>query len=85
MDDLKKLLLQNFIKPLKFRFLIDSLDGTPDTPTETFYNELHATYSKFQVTIPTGLLLYGPPGTGKTFIARKLAEELGAGFIQKSV
>ena len=31
------------------------------------------------------MLLYGPPGTGKTFITKKLAEELGCGFISKNM
>lgn len=46
---------------------------------------MHEEYEKFKVSIPTGLLFYGPPGTGKTFITKKLAEELHAGFVQKSV
>lgn len=31
------------------------------------------------------MLFYGPPGTGKTFITKKLAEELGCGFIAKNM
>ncbi len=31
------------------------------------------------------MLFYGPPGTGKTFITKKLAEELGCGFISKNM
>jgi SpoVK/Ycf46/Vps4 family AAA+-type ATPase len=32
-----------------------------------------------------GLLLYGPPGCGKGFIARALAGELGASFVEVSI
>lgn len=47
--------------------------------------KLYAEYEKFKISIPTGMLFYGPPGTGKTFITKKLAEELGCGFISKNM
>lgn len=100
MDDLKKELAESFVAPLKFKFLVERLsgespesaDGAPapeaseaDRKKAELYKKLHAEYEKFKVSIPTGLLFYGPPGTGKTYVTKKLAEELGAGFIEKSV
>ena len=46
---------------------------------------MHSAYQKLKVNIPTWLLMYGPPGTWKTFISKKLAQELDAGFIAKSM
>ena len=58
---------------------------TDEEKKEKMLVDLYASYEKFQVSIPTGMLFYGPPGTGKTFLTKKLAEELGAGLITKSV
>ena len=33
-------------------------------------------FAKFDLSLPTGVLLYGPPGTGKTLLARATAESL---------
>jgi len=66
----------------------DTTDIRPETDEEKrekMLVDLYANYEKFKVGIPTGMLLYGPPGTGKTFLTKKLAQELGAGLIRKSV
>lgn len=39
-------------------------------------------YARFNLAIPNGVLFYGPTGCGKTFMAQKLAEELGFSFIE---
>ena len=106
MDSLKDELKDSFIKPLKFKFLIEKLRkekelNTTKNETEKLEKEinilpsgekknellerLYTEYEKFKISIPTGMLFYGPPGTGKTFITKKLAEELGCGFISKNM
>jgi len=90
MQDLKKELSESFINPLKFKFFIQKLKqqtpigNTPDEKTKVML-QMYEKYEKFGVSIPTGLLFYGPPWTGKTFLTKKLAEELEAGIIIKSV
>jgi len=88
MNQLKDDLRENFIKPLKFKFLVEKLEKEwikDDDEKSKIYKQIHDAYKKFDVTIPTGMLFYGPPGTGKTFITKKLAQELWAGLIKKSV
>lgn len=96
MQKLKDELKDGFIRPLQFLFLVKDLKqkyenmppeeiDTPEEKKEKMLVDLYETYQKFQVAIPTGLLFYWPPGTGKTFITKKLAEELWAWLIKKSV
>ena len=121
MDYLKKELSESFIKPLRFKFLIERLrkasesppdkgggspvsvangglasekseqtplpplSGGQETKNTALLERLYTEYEKFKISIPTGMLFYGPPGTGKTFITKKLAEELGCGFISKNM
>jgi len=94
LEDLKQELKESFINPLKFKFLVEKLETSPQPSPlggegvldkNTLYLKLHSAYEKLKVSIPTGLLMYGPPGTGKTFLAKKLAQELWAGFINKSM
>ncbi len=41
-------------------------------------------FKRYGIEIPNGMLMYGPPGCGKTYIARRLAAELGCTFIEAS-
>ena len=81
-------LIENFIKPLKFKFLIQKLENDwikDDDKKSQIYKKINEAYKKFSVSIPTWMLFYWPPGTWKTFITKKLAEELWAWLIKKSV
>lgn len=87
MADLKEELKENFIKPLKFKFLVQNMEKqeNKDEKSLELYKTLQEAFEKFKVGIPTWMLFYGPPWTWKTFLTEKLAEELDAGMIEKSV
>ena len=87
MADLKEELKENFIKPLKFKFLVQNMEKqeNKDEKSIELYKTLQEAFEKFKVGIPTWMLFYGPPWTWKTFLTKKLAEELDAGMIEKSV
>ena len=90
MKDLLEELKTNFINPLKFKFFIQKLESNENNNSEIseektkILKKLYSEYKKFKVGIPTGMLFYWPPWTGKTFLTKKLAQELWAGFIKKS-
>lgn len=106
MESLKEELKDSFIKPLRFKFLIEKLkreealqaelpedqklekkmDVLPsEKKKHELMSRLYTEYEKYKISIPTGMLFYGPPGTGKTFVTKKLAEELGCGFVSKNL
>lgn len=87
MKELKEELKEHFIKPLKFKFLVQNLEKDENKSKEKLelYKMLNEAFEKFKVWIPTWMLFYGPPGTWKTFLTKKLAEELDAWIIIKSV
>lgn len=121
MNGLKESLMESFVKPLRFKFMVERLkkdenlaklneQTSPQSPSIEgkirneqgefvfksnnhkeedeklkIYKALYEAYEKFKVNIPTWLMFYGPPWTWKTFITKKLAEELWAWLIKKSV
>lgn len=87
MSELKTELTGSFLKPLRFKFQVEwKLSNlAKDKKKENQYQEIYKQYEKFKISIPTWLLFYWPPGTWKTFITKKLAQELWAGLIVKSL
>lgn len=85
MKNLKNELKEHFIKPLKFKFLVKNLEKNKDEKNNEVYKMINEAYEKFKVWIPTWLLFYWPPWTWKSFLTKKLAEELDAWIIEKSV
>ena len=86
-DELNEQFIADFQDRLKDLRGFDAVAGMEELK-RSLYNEVIGPlknperYQKFKLSIPNGIMLFGPPGCGKTFIARKLAEEIGYYFVE---
>ncbi|PHT79778.1 hypothetical protein T459_17830 [Capsicum annuum] len=90
-NEFEKALLADVIPPSDIRvtfYDIGALESVKDTLKELIMLPLQRPelFSKSQLTKPCkGILLFGPPGTEKTMLAKAVATEAGANFINISM
>lgn len=88
LDQLKDELAYDWQRPPSVSFGdVGGLDDVKDAITRRVITPIQSetdAYTRFRVSAPTGILLYGPPGTGKSYLARAIAGELQAPYIELS-
>ncbi|PRT54160.1 Protein MSP1 [Wickerhamiella sorbophila] len=88
LDEYESILLANVVSPDEIATGFSAVGGLDDIIEELreavlyplMEPEVFSAYSSL-LSAPKGVLLYGPPGCGKTMLAKALAKESGANFL----